>query len=190
MFELLLKAGAYTVLSLVPSSNTLSTSTIRIIQFPTHLRQRNILRSSGSHSRSRVGVQWKQFTSASTNHLFTGQAPYFGQATWFARFHPEKIQSAIDRYTNEILRVDGVLEDALGRNGTGWLVGDKCTYADLAFVTWSAIGEGLLKQLGKYEGFEEKFPKYIAWLKRIQEREDVKKILARMAQGRADHGLP
>jgi len=61
---------------------------------------------------------------------------------------------------NEIFRVVGVLEMALEANGTGWLVGDKLTYADLSFITWSSVGEGLLKELGKLEGFEEKFPKY------------------------------
>ena len=57
----------------------------------------------------------------------TGQGPYFGQATWFARFHPEKLQSATDRYVNEIFRVIGVLELQLQRqldsSGSGWLVG-------------------------------------------------------------------
>ena len=122
--------------------------------------------------------------------LCTGQGPYFGQATWFARFHPEKIQSATDRYVNEIFRVVSVIELQLERNGTGWLVSDKCSYADLSFVTWSAVGEGLLKQLNKMDRFEEKYPKYVDWLKRLGEREDVKNINVKMAQGRADHGLP
>ncbi|QIW97592.1 hypothetical protein AMS68_003110 [Peltaster fructicola] len=120
----------------------------------------------------------------------SGQGPYFGQATWFTRFHPEKIQSAIDRFINEIFRVVGVLELGLERNGSGWLVGDKCTYADLSFVTWAAVGEGQLKELEKYDGFEDKYPLYTAWLNRLGEREEVKKIRARMAKGRADHGLP
>ena len=125
-----------------------------------------------------------------TDNNFTGQGPYFGQATWFARFHPEKLPSAIERYIDEIFRVISVLELALERNGSGWLVGDRCTYADLSFVTWSAVGEGLLKQLGKFDGFQEKYPKYVAWMERMGAREDVKKIHERMAKGRADHGLP
>lgn len=118
-----------------------------------------------------------------------GQGPYFGQATWFARFHPEKIQSATDRYVNEIFRVIGVLEIALETNGTGWLVGAKMTYADLSFVTWASVGEGLLKELGKLERFDGKFPNYTEWLKKMEGREAVKKIKDRMARGRAEHGL-
>ncbi|KAI0174447.1 thioredoxin-like protein [Pestalotiopsis sp. NC0098] len=33
----------------------------------------------------------------------SGQGPYYGQAIWFARFHPEKLPSAIDRYVNEVI---------------------------------------------------------------------------------------
>ncbi|KAJ4294131.1 glutathione S- transferase, nitrogen catabolite repression regulator [Kalmusia sp. IMI 367209] len=120
----------------------------------------------------------------------SGQAPYFGQATWFARFHSQKISSAIDRYVNEVFRVVGVLEKALEANGTGWLVGDRMTYADLSFVTWSSVANGLLKQLDKLAGFEEKFPRYTKWLKDMGSREAVQKIEDQMARGRAEHALP
>jgi len=118
-----------------------------------------------------------------------GQGPYFGQATWFARFHREKIPSAIDRYVDEIFRVIGVLDVALEKNGTGWLVGSKCTYADLSFVTWASVGEGLLRELNKLEGFEERFPGYAKWLKTMEQRESVRMIRQRMSRGRAEHGL-
>ena len=59
----------------------------------------------------------------------SGQGPYFGQKGWFSRFHTEHLPSAIDRYANEIKRVVGVLDRVLKDNGTGWLVGGKCTYA-------------------------------------------------------------
>jgi glutathione S-transferase len=90
---------------------------------------------------------------------------------------------------NEIFRVVGVLEKALGANGTGWLVGDKLTYADLSFVTWASVGHGLLKELGKVETFNEDFPKYTEWMEKMEQKEAVKKIRDRMAQGRAEHGL-
>lgn len=83
-----------------------------------------------------------------------------------------------------------MLELGLKRNGTGWLVGDKCTYADLSFVTWASVGEGVLKQLDKFRTFEERYPLYTAWMQSLGEREDVKKIRAAQAKGRADHGLP
>ncbi|KAH8196703.1 hypothetical protein TruAng_009132 [Truncatella angustata] len=127
--------------------------------------------------------QWLDFQ-------ISGQGPYYGQAAWFARFHSEEIPSAIDRYVNEIVRVIGVLDEALGRNDTGWLVGDKCTYADIAFVTWAAVGQGILKQLNKAEGLEKKYTKYTAWIKVLESRKAVKGVLELMAKGRAEHGLP
>ncbi|KAJ5612147.1 glutathione S-transferase [Penicillium lagena] len=126
--------------------------------------------------------QWLAFQAS-------GQGPYFGQATWFARFHPEKLPSATERYVVEILRVFGVLEEGLARNGTGWLVGDKCTYADLSFVTWATIGEGLLHELNRADRLEEMYPRYTSWLKSLKGRGKVAKCLDLIAQGRVAHGL-
>lgn len=116
--------------------------------------------------------------------LLAGHGPYFGQATWFARFHPEKIQSAIDRYVTEIFRVLGVLDTALRRNNTGWLVGEKCTYADLSFVTWAVTGEGLLMELKKDEGLIE------IWLGALKTLPTIKAALDEIAAQRKAHGLP
>ncbi|KUL84017.1 hypothetical protein ZTR_07147 [Talaromyces verruculosus] len=98
------------------------------------------------------------------------EGPYFGQATWFARFHPEKIQSAIDRYVDEILRVIGVIDLGLRRNTAAgnWLVGDK---------------------LGKNEGLEKDYPKYSEWIAKTEEQDSVKKIRDLMNKGRISHGL-
>ncbi|KAL2675576.1 hypothetical protein Neosp_011763 [[Neocosmospora] mangrovei] len=99
----------------------------------------------------------------------SGQAPYYGQASWFMKFHPEKVQSAVDRYVKEIHRVNSVLERALGDKE--WLVGDKCTLADLSFVAWQrwapSFGGGDLY---------EKFPKVGAWMKRMEARPTVQKV--------------
>ena len=81
-----------------------------------------------------------------------------------------------------------VLESALERSGTGWLLGDKCTFADLSFVTWNLVGEGLLKELGQESKLIE-FPGYVAWMTSMSGREEVRKIKDRMAKGRAEHGL-
>jgi hypothetical protein len=64
-----------------------------------------------------------------------------------------------------------------------WLV------AVLAFVTWNLVGEGLLAELGRSQGLEEKYPRYAEWTKRLEERDEVCSIKERMAQGRAEHGL-
>ena len=112
--------------------------------------------------------QWLHFQ-------MSGQGPYFGQAAWFSFFHAEKLPSAIERYRNEIERVIGVLNTHLEKQGTGYLVGDKCTYADLAFVTWSNIVPGLMGEERKID-FEGKFPAYDKWLKGLNERASVKKV--------------
>ena len=116
----------------------------------------------------------------------SGQGPYFGQATWFARFHPEKIQSATDRYVNEIDRVTSVLDKAL--KGKDWLVGDKCTYADLSFITWANVGQGLLVQLGKGD-LQDKYADYRRWMEAMEKREVVKSVNERVAAGRKAAGL-
>ena len=82
-----------------------------------------------------------------------------------------------------------VLELGLEVNGTGWLVGDKCTFADLSFVTWNLVGEGLLAELGSSGGLKEKYPRYASWMKHLEERDDVSSIKKRMLQGRLEHGL-
>lgn len=73
----------------------------------------------------------------------SGQGPYYGQAAWFTKFHPEQLPSAQERYYKEIKRVTSVLEGHLQKQDKGqdgpWLVGNKFSYADLAFVPWQYI---------------------------------------------------
>lgn len=45
---------------------------------------------------------------------------------------PPRFPSVIERYQKEILRVFGVLDGVLANNE--WLVGGKCTIADLSFI--------------------------------------------------------
>jgi len=102
----------------------------------------------------------------------SGQGPYFGQAAWFNNFHPEKLPSAIERYGKEIDRVTMVLNNAL--EGKEYLVGDKCTYADLSFVTWAAFAP---VAAGPHKIDWEAYPNYKAWLDRLNSRPAVKKVL-------------
>lgn len=83
-----------------------------------------------------------------------------------------------------------MLDLGLERSGTGWLVGDKCTYADLSFVTWSQIGEGVLKEVGRNTSLEERYPRYAAWMARMVERPAVKAALDDIREARKAHGLP
>ena len=52
-------------------------------------------------------------------------------------YSEEKIPSAIERYQREITRIFGVLESVLSTRR--WLVGSKCSVADLSFVTFVPI---------------------------------------------------
>lgn len=141
---------------------------------------------SGYSSRYRVRAVLHH-TSHGLTHA--GQGPYFGQWAHFLRFHPEKLPSAIERYAKETERVISVLDGVLAKSSSGWLVGDKCTYADLAFVTWAHVADGMFKQSGTADHLE-KYPSYGKWLKAMGERDSVKACIAEIAKGRAEHGLP
>ncbi|CAM1511584.1 Fc.00g090970.m01.CDS01 [Cosmosporella sp. VM-42] len=107
----------------------------------------------------------------------SGQGPYFGQAVWFHVFHPEDVPSAKERYIDQVIRVVQVLDKIL--EGKTYLVGEKCTYADISFIPWNSLvtdGFG-----GIYEKFEveTKYPNFVAWHKRLNERPAVKKGLGK-----------
>jgi glutathione S-transferase len=114
----------------------------------------------------------------------SGQGPYYGQASWFKKFHPEHIPSALDRYVKELHRVTNVLEGWLARqkeeHGSSvgfdgpWLVGNKLSYADIAFILWQKI---IAVVLDKDEYNEEDFPHVNEWLGRLTSRETVKSAL-------------
>ncbi|KAK6599402.1 hypothetical protein QC760_005380 [Botrytis cinerea] len=111
-----------------------------------------------------LAKQWLHFQAS-------GQGPYYGQAIWFSELHPEKIQSAIDRFANEVRRVTGVLESVLKTRE--WLVGDKCTYADLCFIAWQRWAP----RIGG-EDIYKNYPHVETWMERMKMRPAVKKIYA------------
>ena len=123
--------------------------------------------------------QWLYFQT-------TGQGPYYGQAVWFTKAHPEKVQSAIDRYVNEIKRVTGVLEGHLAKQKEAfggeagfdgpWLVGNKLSFADFAFVPWQAAAVKIFGESGQFDDAE--FPLVKEWIGKLQARESVKAALA------------
>ncbi|VUC25379.1 unnamed protein product [Clonostachys rosea] len=106
----------------------------------------------------------------------SGQGPYYGQAVWFHRFHPEDVPSAKTRYEEQVTRVLGVLDNIL--KDKEYLVANKLTYADLVFVPWNAIVTAA-QVVGpnfkeKYE-VEKKYPNFLAWHERISSRPSVAK---------------
>ncbi|WYZ38319.1 hypothetical protein EsH8_III_000233 [Colletotrichum jinshuiense] len=109
--------------------------------------------------------QWLYFQTS-------GQGPYYGQAAWFKIHHPEHVQSAIDRYVNEIQRVLGVLNRSL--EGKEWLVGDKMTFADMAFVPYNSLLH-LVSGCQPDEALKD-YPNVDAWHKRMSSRDSWKKV--------------
>ncbi|KAH7139614.1 glutathione S-transferase [Dactylonectria estremocensis] len=123
--------------------------------------------------------QWLHFQ-------MSGQGPYFGQAMWFHRYHPEQVQSAKDRYLNEMRRVCQVLDKAL--EGCEYLVGGRCSYADIAFLPWFNVAfapwynmtvPGVFANLIRVE---EEFPSVAAWLNKLRERPAIAKTLRERAE--------
>ncbi len=62
-----------------------------------------------------------------------GLGPMAGQAHHFRQYAPEKIQYGIDRYTNEVNRLYGVMNKRLAHRG--FLAGDY-SIADIASIGW------------------------------------------------------
>lgn len=119
----------------------------------------------------------------------SGQGPYFGQRVWFTRYHPEKIQSAQDRYSGEIRRVLEVLDKHLKTAGTEYLVGNKYTYADLSFIPWNMLLPFIFEDGSDafHAQVEKELPHYWAWWQRCFNRPAVQKMKkdrdAALAQG-------
>ncbi|KAH7420180.1 glutathione S-transferase II [Cadophora sp. MPI-SDFR-AT-0126] len=110
--------------------------------------------------------QWLMFQ-------MSGQGPFYGQLSWFNHLHSEPLPSAISRYTEQAHRILRILNDAL--EGKSWLVGDKCTYADLSFFMWNFILAIVMKCEG--ESPFDAYPNVKAWHERIADREAVKKVV-------------
>ena len=119
----------------------------------------------------------------------SGQGPYFGQLGWFLKFHAEQLPSAIERYVNEVNRVVGVLEgwlekqkqehgDSASSDGP-WLVGNKYSYADIAFIQWQRV---IAMVTAKDQYNLDNFPHVKEWLGKMTSREAIK-IALRKSDG-------
>lgn len=110
--------------------------------------------------RLRTGtLEWLMFQMA-------GVGPMFGQANHFVRFAKEKVPYGIKRYTDEVLRLFGVMDRRLAQ--TSHLAGDACTIADIATYPWVASSDMLgLDTAG--------FTSVAAWRRRMGERPAVQR---------------
>lgn len=101
-----------------------------------------------NHRLSYAARNERHLCSQYLHFQMSGQGPYFGQCGVFQHLFPEKLPSVIKRYADEIKRVLGVLEGVLAAKPADqqWLVGDKMTFADMAFVPWNDRLDQLLMQ--------------------------------------------
>ncbi len=99
-------------------------------------------------------LQWVMFQMGSIG-------PMLGQAHHFRLYAPEKIEYAIDRYTNEALRLYGVMDRRLGQSR--FLAGNDYTIADIATWPWT--------RSWKNQGVElDDFPNVKRWFDTIAAR--------------------
>ena len=90
----------------------------------------------------------------------SGVGPYSGQSVHFRNYAPEKIQYGIDRYTNEVNRLYGVLDKRL--KGRAYVCG-AYTIADMAIFPWVRPYKNQGQDLAE-------FPAIDAWFKRMRDR--------------------
>jgi len=108
-------------------------------------------------------IQWLMFQMASVG-------PMLGQAHHFRRYAPEKIQYAIDRYTNEAARIYGVIDKRVGE--VPYLAGEY-SIADMATYPWLRTHNWQGQNL-------EDFPNLKRWYDAIEARPAVQRGLAVM----------
>ena len=96
-----------------------------------------------------------------------GLGPMAGQAHYFRDYAPEKIPYAIDRYTNEVNRLYGVMNRRLADRQ---YLADNYSIADIACIAWVV----LFKHQG--QGLND-FPHLLRWLELMKARIAVQKGL-------------
>ena len=113
-------------------------------------------------------LQWLMFQMG-------GFGPMLGQAHHFRVYAPEKIEYAVNRYTNEAKRLYGVLDKQLGK--TAYIAGKGYSIADMAIFPWtrSATIQGI--DLADY-------PNVKRWFEAIDARPAVKRAVQVLADRR------
>jgi len=100
--------------------------------------------------------------------LNAGVGPMQGQSNHFTRYAPEHIEYGVNRYQNETRRLYKVLDDHLAKSTSGYLVGDKCTIADIAHWGWITAAFWAGVDISE-------FPHLQAWEERMLARPGVEK---------------
>ena len=113
-------------------------------------------------------LQWLMFQMG-------GLGPMLGQAHHFRIYAPEKIDYAVNRYTNEAKRLYGVLDKQL--TGQKWIAGGEYSIADMAIYPWLRSWQN--------QGIDwADHPHLKVWFDRISERPAVQKAVQVLADAR------
>ncbi|MBI3045898.1 MAG: glutathione S-transferase N-terminal domain-containing protein [Betaproteobacteria bacterium] len=110
-----------------------------------------------------------------------GLGPMMGQANHFRRYSKEKIQYAIDRYTNEANRLTGVLDRRLGE--ARHTAGSEYTISDIACFPWLRGAENRGVNINEY-------PNVKRWFDEIDARPAVQRALKVLAGQSAANQAP
>jgi GSH-dependent disulfide-bond oxidoreductase len=113
----------------------------------------------GSTERDRVAVEEWLFWQMG------GLGPMSGQANHFRNYAPEKVGYGINRYTNEVNRLYGVMNERLEQNE--YLAGPY-SIADIACVGWARAWKRMGQEIGE-------FPHLARWLDVVLARPSVQK---------------
>ena len=107
-------------------------------------------------------LQWLMFQMG-------GVGPMLGQTHHFRIYAPEKIEYAVNRYTNETKRLYGVMDKQLASHK--FIAGNQYTIADIAIFPWL--------RSWKNQGIDwADYPHLKAWFEGIAERPAVKRGVA------------
>jgi GSH-dependent disulfide-bond oxidoreductase len=96
-----------------------------------------------------------------------------GQAHHFRIYAPEKIEYAVNRYTNEAKRLYGVMDKQLAQHP--YLAGDDYTIADIATFPWTRSWKNQGIDLTDYPSLER-------WFDEIRERPAVQRGVEVLAE--------
>jgi GSH-dependent disulfide-bond oxidoreductase len=113
-------------------------------------------------------LQWLMFQMG-------GLGPMLGQAHHFRIYAPEKIEYAVNRYTNEAKRLYGVMDKQLGK--TQYLASDEYTIADIASFPWTRSWQNQGVELAE-------FPNVKRWHEAIAARPAVQRGVEVLASAR------
>jgi len=106
-----------------------------------------------------------------------GVGPMLGQAHHFRIYAPEKIEYAVNRYSNEAKRLYGVMDTQLGV--TRYLAGNDYSIADIATFPWT--------RSWKNQGIElDEFPNVKRWFDEISARPAVIRGVEVLASARKE----